>query len=39
MQVLLLVAAIVLGLIMIQFGMPGTLVMFAAELGSETVKV
>jgi uncharacterized protein YqgC (DUF456 family) len=33
MQVLLLIAAIVLGLIMIPFGMPGTLVMFAAALG------
>ena len=32
MQVLLLVAAIVLGLIMIPFGMPGTLIMFAAAL-------
>jgi uncharacterized protein YqgC (DUF456 family) len=32
MQVLLLIAAIVLGLIMIPFGMPGTLVMFAAAL-------
>ena len=32
MQVLLLVAAIALGLIMIPFGMPGTLIMFAAAL-------
>jgi uncharacterized protein YqgC (DUF456 family) len=32
MQVLLLIAAIVLGLIMIPFGMPGTLVLFAAAL-------
>ena len=32
MQVLLLIAAIVLGLIMIPFGFPGTLVMFAAAL-------
>lgn len=32
MQVLLLIAAIVLGLIMIPFGLPGTLVMFAAAL-------
>jgi len=32
MQVLLLIAAIVLGLIMIPFGMPGTLIMFAAAL-------
>ncbi len=32
MQVLLLIAAIALGLIMIPFGMPGTLVMFAAGL-------
>jgi len=32
MQDLLLIAAIVLGLIMIPFGMPGTLVMFAAAL-------
>ena len=32
MQVLLLVVAIILGLVMIPFGMPGTLVMFAAAL-------
>ena len=32
MAVLLLIAAIVLGLIMIPFGMPGTLVIFAAAL-------
>ncbi|HVE35100.1 MAG TPA: DUF456 domain-containing protein [Gemmatimonadaceae bacterium] len=32
MQILLLIAAIVLGLIMIPFGFPGTLVMFAAAL-------
>ena len=32
MQVLLLIAAIVLGLVMIPFGLPGTLVMFAAAL-------
>ena len=32
MQVLLLIAAIILGLIMIPFGFPGTLVMFAAAL-------
>src|SRR5512142_2159613 len=32
MEVLLLIAAIVLGLIMIPFGLPGTLVMFAAAL-------
>jgi len=32
MQVLLLIAAIVLGLIMIPFGMPGTLIMFVAAL-------
>jgi uncharacterized protein YqgC (DUF456 family) len=32
MQALLLIAAIVLGLVMIPFGMPGTLVMFAAAL-------
>jgi len=32
MQVLLLIAAIILGLIMIPFGMPGTLVMFVAAL-------
>ena len=32
MQVLLLIAAIVLGLVMIPFGMPGTLIMFAAAL-------
>ena len=32
MQILLLIAAIVLGLVMIPFGFPGTLVMFAAAL-------
>jgi hypothetical protein len=32
MPVLLLIAAIVLGLVMIPFGMPGTLVMFVAAL-------
>lgn len=32
MQVLLLIVAIILGLVMIPFGMPGTLVMFAAAL-------
>ena len=32
MQLLLLIAAIVLGLIMIPFGLPGTLVMFAGAL-------
>jgi uncharacterized protein YqgC (DUF456 family) len=32
MQVLLLIAAILLGLVMIPFGMPGTLIMFAAAL-------
>ena len=32
MQVILLIAAIALGLVMIPFGMPGTLVMFAAAL-------